>query len=56
MAWVSWSMAAAWPWAEAPPMTNCLFTCSRKAISSSLPEKAALALAPMLAMAEAVSK
>ena len=56
MACLSWSMAAAWPCASAPPMTNCLLTCSMKEMSSSLLLNAALALAPILATAEAVSK
>ena len=56
MAWVNCIIAAACPWAEAPPITNCLLICSIKAISSSFPLKADLAFAPMLAMALAVSK
>ena len=56
MAWVSWSMAAAWPSAVAPPMTKLLLMSSIKPMSSSLLLKARPALEPMLAMAEAVSR
>ena len=56
IAWVSWSMAAACPWADAPPMVNWRLTCSIKAMSSSLELKAAPAFAPMLAIADAVPR
>ena len=55
MAWVSWSMAADWPSADAPPITKLLLMSSMKPMSSSLLPNARRALEPMLAMAEAVS-
>ena len=56
MAWVSCTMAFFCSWAVAPPMANCLLTCSMNAISSVLEENAFPALTPIFAMASAVSR
>ena len=56
IACVSCMMAFFCSTAFAPPMINCLFTCSANAISSSLLSNAAPALSPILATICAVSK
>ena len=55
IAWDSCTIALDCSCADAPPMTNCLLTCSMKAISSSFVSNAFPAFNPIFAIAPAVS-
>ena len=56
IACVSWYIAEVCSSIDAPPILNCLFICSTKAIVSSFEEKASFAKIPNLPTAPAISR